>query len=88
MYQLSGADVVLDWLAAEPSMEAREAMLAWLQELARDPGGVAMFRRDRPGVPAYVAEVPGTDAFVDYTVIDQYCTVVILDVVTLRLEDL
>lgn len=62
-------------------------MLVWLPELAADPAGVATATSFRPGVPAYVAEVPGTDAFVDYTVIEQYQTVLILKVTNLRLED-
>lgn len=88
MYQLNGEGLVLAWLANEPSTEAREAMLEWLPKLAADPAGVAVATSFRPGVPAYVAEVPGTDAFVDYTVIDQYKTILILAVTTLRLDDL
>ena len=62
-------------------------MLAWLPKLAAGPVDVAFAKLPRR-VPAYVASVPGTDAFVDYTVIEQYRTVVIFAVTSLRLEDL
>jgi len=71
-----------------PSDEV-EAMLAWLPQLADDPANSARaFQRDRPGVPAYTAMVPGTNAFVDYTVIEQYNTVMILGVTNFGVDDL
>lgn len=87
MYQLNGEDHVLAWLRGEPSSELREALLGWLPKLAEDPAGVAFATGRRPGVPAYVAVVPATQIFVDYTVIDQYRTVLILNVVTLRFNE-
>lgn len=85
MYQLNGEEHVLAWLQQEPLFEAREAMLDWLPRLAADPSGVSVVQAVRPGVPAFVAEVPGTGAFVDYTVIEQYQTVLILGVSSPRL---
>jgi hypothetical protein len=38
-------------------------------------------------VPAFTARVPGTRAFVDYTVIDQYRVVAILAVTNFTLDD-
>lgn len=65
------------------------AMLNWLPRLAANPHDSARaVRRDRPGVPAFTAMVPGTTAFVDYIVVDQYHTVMILGCSSLGLEDL
>ena len=86
MYQLNGEDKVLAWMAGA-SIEACEAMLDWLPRLAADPHGVATAVRKRAGVPAYTAAVPGTIAFVDYTVVEQYATVMILDVSDQPLPD-
>ena len=64
-------------------------MLAWLPKLAADPEGVASARMpDRPGVPGFTAMVDGTNAFVDYTVVDQYRTVMILGVTNFGIDDL
>jgi hypothetical protein len=69
--------------------DAFQAMLDWLPELAADPMNVATaFRTDQPGVPAFTAMVPGTAAFVDYLVVEQYSTVVIVGCSDLRIEDL
>ena len=85
MYQLNGEDELLAWLATHP--DDLEAVLTWLPELARQPREVAAARRLRPGVPAYVARIPGTEAFVDYTVVEQYRTVLILGVSSPEVED-
>jgi len=86
VYQLNGEDHVRDWLGGETG-DAQLAMLRWLPALAADPEGVASAVLRRPGVAAYTAAVPGTDAFVDYLVIDQYETVLILRVTTVSLDD-
>lgn len=78
MYQLNGEEELFAWLATNP--DDLEAVLAWLPELARQPHELAAARRLRPGVPAYVARIPGTEAFVDYTVVEEYRTVLILSV--------
>lgn len=57
-----------------------ELMLEWLERLALDPRQVATATLNRRGVPAFTAAVPGTDAFVDYIVVEQYHTVMILRV--------
>lgn len=59
-------------------------MLEWLPTLAADPVGVSVVRKDRAGVPGYVAEVPGTSAFVDYIVVEQFRTILIHNVVDVR----
>lgn len=79
MYQINGEEHVLEWMRGA-SAEECEAMLAWLPRLATDPEGAATATRKRPGVPAYTAAVPGTIAFVDYTVVEQYATILILRV--------
>lgn len=63
------------------SADECEAMLGFLPSLADDPLGVATAIRSQPGVPACTVDVPGTDAFLDYIVIDQYMTVAILRVI-------
>jgi hypothetical protein len=88
VYQINGEDKVLAWLQKEPDPNCRQAMLDWLVHLASDPEGVASARRGGAGLPAYTASVHGCDAFVDYTVVDQYHTVMILRVDSLRLRDL
>ena len=83
-YQLNGeVKHVLPWLT-EAAPEAQEAMLAWLPKLAESPETVASARLPRAGVPAYTAAVPGTEAFVDYVVVEQYKTVLIIGVETVR----
>jgi hypothetical protein len=86
-YQLNGErEHVLPWLSGA-SPEDQKALLDWLPKLAADPAGVATAVLQRRGVPAYTAAVPGTDAFVDYVVVDQYKTVLIIGVETVRLDD-
>ena len=88
MYQINGEDHVLAWMRERASDEV-QAMFDWLPKLAADPEHVARaVKRNRPGVPAYTAMVPGTNAFVDYTVVEQYHTVMILGVTNFGLDDL
>jgi hypothetical protein len=88
VYQLNGENHILEWMRTRPGDEI-EAMFAWLPRLASDPEDSARaIRRNRPGVPAYTAMVPGTNAFVDYTVVEQYKTVMILGVTNFGLDDL
>lgn len=86
-YQINGEKHLRTWLEAEDEPECRLAMLRWLPLLAEDPVGVSTARRERPGVPVYVAAVPDTYAFVDYSVVEQYNTVLILHVGNASLED-
>lgn len=86
MYQINGERYLMDWLAEEPKSEVRQLVLDWLPGLAADPAGVATATRARPGVPAYVARVPGTRTFVDYAVVEQYRTVLITGIRTNPLE--
>lgn len=86
MYQISGEGCILEWMStASPTDQA--AMLDWLPALANDPAGVAAAMPSRPGVPAYVARVPGTHTFVDYAVVEQYKTVLLTGVMTSPLAD-
>jgi hypothetical protein len=86
-YQLNGESHVAGWLASTDDIDARLAMLDWLPTLAKEPRESCTAMRDRsPGLPLFTAAVPGTSAFVDYVVIDQFRTVVILAVVDVRLE--
>lgn len=84
MYQVSGESLLRAWLAEESDPEARLALLDWLPQLAADPPAVAAAVQARPGVPAYVARVPGTHIFVDYAVVEQYRTVLITGIHTVR----
>lgn len=77
-YQVSGERLIFEWMAAEPDLDVHQALLAWLPELAADPVGVSASRSPRPGVPAYAARVPGTHTFVDYAVVEQFHTVLIV----------
>lgn len=88
MYQLNGESHILAWMKTRPSDEVA-AMFAWLPQLAADPENSARaVRRNQPGVPAFTAMVPGTNAFVDYTVIEQFQTVMILGVTNFGMDDL
>lgn len=78
MYQISGSDKIEDWLSRHENAEHRQQFLDWLPQLAEDPVGVSMARRKRPGVPVFVAEVPGLPCWVTYSVIEQYRAVHIL----------
>jgi hypothetical protein len=60
-------------------------MLAFLPLLAEDPLGVSTAVRMQPGVPACTVDVPGTNAFLDYLIVDQYMTVAILRVTDIDL---
>lgn len=84
-YQLNGEAHVLTWLGKNHSPDEQEAMLAWLPRLAAAPESEYDARLPRLGVPAYTARVPGTDAYVDYVVVEQYKTVLILGVEDVRL---
>ena len=77
MYQLNGEEHVLGWMRTHSSEEC-EAMLTFLPRLAADPLGVSTAIRRQPGVPACTVDVPNTNAFLDYMVVDQYMTVLIL----------
>ena len=88
MYQINGESHILEWMRTRPADEV-EAMFAWLPQLAAEPEQTARaVRKERPGVPAFTAMVPGTNAFVDYIVVDQYKTVMILGVTNFGLDDL
>lgn len=88
VYQINGENHLLEWMMSRSSDEV-EAMLAWLPRLAADPEESARaVRHDQPGVPAFTAMVPGTNAFVDYVVVKQYQTVMILGVTNFGLDDL
>lgn len=87
-YQIEGEDHILNWLAGEPSPDARKAMFDWVPLLSINPIGAATAQRLDRRLPIYVAQVPGTDAFVDYTVVEQYRTVRILGAASHRPEDL
>lgn len=86
-YQINGSGKIRDWLTEERDPECRQAMLDWLPRLAADPAGVATAERPREGIPVFVAAVPHTYAFVDYSVVEQFKTVLILRVVNTTLED-
>lgn len=88
MYQINGESHVLAWMQTRPSDEV-EAMFAWLPQLAENPEGTSRARQlDRRGVPAFTAMVPGTNAFVDYIVVEQFQTVLILGVTNFGIDDL
>jgi hypothetical protein len=88
VYQLNGEDHVLAWMRTRPSDEV-EAMLDWLPKLADNPEDMARAHKIAlPGVPAFTAMVPGTNAFVDYIVVEQYKTVMILGVTNFGVDDL
>ena len=64
-------------------------MYDWLAAAGNDPRGAATYCREREGgVPLYIAMVPGTTAFVDYTVIEGYDLITVLEVSNLGLDDL
>ena len=63
-------------------------MLEWLPRLADDPLAVATARKHDSPVPVCVAQVPGTDTFVDYLVVDQFRTILIHAVANLSFDDL
>jgi hypothetical protein len=88
VYQLNGEGHVLAWMKTRPRDEV-EAMFDWLPKLAENPEAMARARQiNRPGVPAFTAMVPGTNAFVDYVVVEQYKTVLILGVTNFGIDDL
>lgn len=84
-YQINGEEHVFNWLGEGEPPEQQEAMLAWLPQLSIAPEKVADARLRRSNLIAYTARVPGTDAFVDYVVVEQFKTVLILGVETVRL---
>ncbi|MGI8808177.1 MAG: hypothetical protein ACR2KK_10110 [Acidimicrobiales bacterium] len=86
-YQIEGEHHILAWSWNEPP-EALEAVLDWLPKLAANPVAVSTAHLDRRGVPGFVAHIPHTGAYIDYTVIEQYKVVMILDVRSTRLDDL
>lgn len=86
-YQINGEEEILAWARDRPPEEF-EAMLAWLPHLVVDPHQSARaVRNGARGVAAYTAMVPGTTAFVDYLVVEQYRTVLIKAVTNVELED-
>lgn len=57
MYQVQGRDVLFDWLAHEPDMDRRQALLDYLVELCSDPESVS-YRVPGIRAPVYLAIVP------------------------------
>jgi hypothetical protein len=85
MYQLNGEQHLHNWFAGQTDAAARMAMLEWLPKLCADPWEASTMHRG-PSPSVFVAAVPGTNAFVDYLVSDQYKTVLILAVIDGTLE--
>lgn len=79
MYQINGEHHVMAFLAARPA-DDWDAFLEWLPRLAADPEGVSSAVLARPGVPGFTALVPDVFAYVDYLVVEQFKTVLILGV--------
>lgn len=80
-WQVSGTSKVHDWLARTPDPAQRTAMLTWLKVLVEKREHCAISTRPGPGIPTYLAQVPGTDAFVVFSVVDQYHAVVIAEII-------
>lgn len=87
MHQLNGEKHVVAWLEAQDDGNARAAMLSFLERLGSDPVECATAFRQRPGIPVCVAAVPGTSVLLDYTIVEQYMTVMILRLYDVDLEE-
>lgn len=72
-YQISGSDVLLEWIARQTDSAAVDSMLAWMVELARTP--YEGQHLPKPGVPMLARPTPVTNTMVVYSVIEQYRTV-------------
>lgn len=88
-YQLSNAHLLVTWLERQRDIESsRTALIAFVDQLMEDPEGLSHAeRRETPGVPSYVAAIPGTDAFVAYSIIEQFHAVRIHDIDDCGLDD-
>lgn len=61
-------------------------MLEWLPRLAASPEEAASAHRHDTAMIGYTAQVPGTYAFVDYTIAEQFRTVLIIRVTDVRID--
>ena len=82
-YQLSGDQVLFDWLASEKSPEVRGVVLAWIAELADDPKAF-----EAPRVPGSRADVratliPGTGVAATFLIAQEFRTVRLIELVTI-----
>lgn len=82
LYQISGKDVLYDWLSKEPDPSCRLLMLEWLARIAEDP------IRDAyrvPGIlaPVYLAVTPVRNVTMTFLFIEQFHTVAIKEFGTL-----
>lgn len=81
-FQISNGILLVMWLHKQlDRSSAQVALVDFVDRLLEDPEGMSRAeRRSVPGVPSYVAPIPGTDSFVAYSVIEQFHVVGILDV--------
>ncbi len=68
-------------MAATADPEQREAMLRWTSTVVDRREQCAIGRRPGPGIPTQVAQVEGTDAFMIFSIANQFHAVVIQDIV-------
>lgn len=89
-FQVSNGILLVRWLQKQSDRSsAQVALLEFVDRLLEDPEGMSRAeRRDVPGVPSYVAPIPGTNAFVAYSIIEQFHVVRILDVDDCGFEDI
>ena len=89
-YQLSNVHLLVNWLEKQRNIESsRTFLITFVQQLLEDPKEMSHAeRRDSPGVPSYVAAIPGTSAFVAYSVIEQYHAVRIHDIDDCGFDDI
>ena len=76
-WQIGNPSKLHDWLARTEDPVQREAMLAWTTKVVDDRERCAIGRRPGPGIPTWVADVEGTNAFVIFAVSEQYHAVII-----------
>jgi hypothetical protein len=78
LYQITGRDIIFDWLGGQTDSERTMAMLDWLVEFAGDPH---RYGQRVPGVraPAYIAIVPLREpVVVRYLLAEQFHTINVL----------
>lgn len=79
-WQLEGEDRILAWLEGSSHAPTKDAVLAWVAHLLADPDAVPGIPVPGERLPVLVDNVPDTNVWITWLVVDQYRVVRIREV--------
>ena len=83
-WNVEGDLAVLDWLSSEPDLILQEVVMTWIPAFAEDPSRFPATRVLSVAAPVYVTFVPMTTVGVKYLRADQFNTLKLIKLQTVR----